>query len=179
MNKYTARKNYFKALAISHAIIQHEATITEEGETRARVSFIQVAAEQDSLSANMINGLDLPVLVQMGFSGGLADRDGDIRNRYQNRIQILDKAVVSDTYPTIEEATDQVYAKTYDILKQILSKMYHDMEYGCPAPFKLDFNGFAWNMVGPILDNFYGWELSFSDDEHANDILNFNAENWQ
>jgi hypothetical protein len=180
MSKYSSRTNYFKALAIADPHIQHTASITVDGEAQTRNSFIQVAADQDTLNADTVNSLHYPFFVQIGFNGGLSDRDGDIRNRNSNRVQFLTKAAPTDASPLMEDAIQAAKDLTYTIMKAWLNKMMYDSQNDCPAEFKrIEFNGISWQDIGPILDNFYGWELTFTDDDPAHDVTDYQPDYWQ
>jgi hypothetical protein len=172
MTKYTTRKNYFYQLAQIDPALYHGSDITEDGVVRDKKTFIQVADEQDSLNAGVVNRLDFPFVAQIGFNGSLTEPSGNIRTRYQNRLQFLSKAITDDTNIVLEYAKDAAYELTYQIMQNWIQRFYFDMGNLCPCPFKLDFNSFSWVMIGPIADQFYGWELQFSDDEPNNEILN-------
>lgn len=177
MSKYITRTAFFEALAIADPTIQHTASITVEGEAQVRNSFIQVSADQDTLNADMINGLHYPFVVQAGFTGGLTDRDGDIRNQYQNRLHFLTKAVTTDAVPTKEQAIKNAKEQMYIILKKWLNRIYTDVREGCIIDIKkMDYASVRFNDVGPISDDFYGWELSFTDDEPAHDVVDEDAD---
>jgi hypothetical protein len=171
-NKYTARRNYFLELAGNDSSLLNNWDITEDGITRKRKSFIQVSADVDSLNAGVINGLDFPFVIQSAFSGSLSDQNGDIRNRYQNRLQFLTKGFSQAGLVELEDAIHYAYDITYSIMKKWMARFYDDQQTLCPCPFNLDFSSFSWAMIGPIADQFYGWELQFSDDERAEDIIN-------
>lgn len=172
MSKYISRTAYFEALAVADPTIQHTATITVDGEAVVRNSFIQVSSDQDTLNADMINGLHYPFVVQAGFTAGLTDRDLDIRNQYQNRLQFLTKAVTSDGVPTKEAAIKNAKEQMYIILKKWLNKIHAEVREGCIGDIKkMDYASVRIADLGPISDDFYGWELSFADDEPAHDIV--------
>lgn len=180
MSKFTSRTDYFKALAIADPHIQHEAVINVDGESQTRKSFVQVAADQDTLNADTVNGLNYPFFAQIGFNGSLSDRDGDIRNRYSNRIQFLTKATPTDASPLMEDAIKAAKELTYSIMKHWLNRMMYDNQNDCPAEFvRIEFNGISWIDIGPIADNFYGWEVSFTDDEPAKDVIDYQPAYWQ
>jgi hypothetical protein len=172
MSKYITRTAYFLELAQRDPNIKHGVNETKEGETYPRKSFIQVATDQDSLSAEMINGLHVPFIVQKGFSGSLTDTNGDLRNQYQNTLQFLTKVITTDQVPTKEQAIKNAKEQMLIILKMWLNKFYADVDQGCTGDFrKIDFASVRFFDVGPISDDFFGWELSFSDDEPAHDVI--------
>jgi len=180
MSKYTTRTTYFKNLAIADPNIQHTASITVDGEAQTRKSFIQVAADQDTLNADTVNQLHSPFVVQIGFNGAISDRDGDIRNRNSNRLQFLAKASPSDSNPLMEDAILDAKDLTYDIMKHWLNKMMYDSQNDCPSEFRrIEFNGISWQDIGPIADGFFGWELTFTDDEPAHDVTDYEQAYWQ
>ena len=177
MTKYITRTAYLEALAIADPNIKHTATVAVDGENQVRKSFIQVSADQDGLNADMISGLHWPFVVQNGFSGSLTEREYDVRNQYQNRIQFLTKAVVSDAVPIKEQAIKNAKELCLFILKKWLNKFYADMELGCTGDIhKIDISSVRFSDVGPISDDFYGWELSFTDDEPAHDVIDADAD---
>lgn len=179
MSKYTSRTAYFLALAIADPFIQHTAAITIDAEAQVRNSFIEVATDQDTLNSDMINGLHYPFVVQAGFTASISDASGDIRNQYQNRLQFLTKAVTSDQVPTKEEAIKNAKELTINILNKWLNKIYADVSEGCTGDFKkIDFSSIRYFDIGPISDDFYGWELSFSDDEPAHNIVDTDTDYW-
>lgn len=172
MSKYITRTAYFLQLAQMDPSIKHGVTETVEGETYQRNSFIEVASDQDTLSAEMINSLNFPFAVQKGFGGSLTDSGGDIRNQYQNTLQFLTKAITSDQVPTKEQAIKNAKEQMLIILKKWLNKLHADVLKGCTGDFKkIDFSTVRFYDIGPISDAFYGWELSFTDDEPANDVV--------
>jgi hypothetical protein len=172
MSKYITRTAYFLQLAQRDPNIKHGVSETVEGETYQRNSFVEVASDQDSLNADMINGLHFPFVVQKGFSGSLTDGGGDIRNQYQNTLQFLTKAIPTDAVPTKEAAIKNAKEQMLIILKKWLNKFYAEVEQGCTGDFKkIDFATVRFFDVGPISDEFYGWELSFADDEPAHDVI--------
>lgn len=171
-SKYTTRTAFFESLAVADPTIKHTTTIAVDGENQVRNSFIQVSSDQDTLNADMINGLHWPFVVQAGFTAGLTDRDGDIRNQYQNRLQFLTKAVTSDAVPTKEAAIKNAKEQMYVILKKWLNRIYADVRDGCIIDIKkMDYASVRIADLGPISDDFYGWELSFTDDEPAHDVV--------
>jgi len=180
MTIFTARTNYFKALAIADPHVQHTAAFTIDGDATTRMSFIEISAEQDALNAAVCNKLQYPFVVQCGFTGGLTDRDGDIRNRYYNQLQFLTKAAVTDELPEMQDAILAAKEQTYLIMKAWLNKLFYDMENNsCEVPLKrIDANGISWKEMGPVADNFFGWELSFTDDEPALDVIDFDNAYW-
>lgn len=172
MSKYSTRTAYFASLAIADPTIKHMYTSVVDGESQERNSFIEVSANQDTLNADMINGLHYPFVVQSGFTGGLSDRDGDIRNQYQNRLQFLTKAVTTDSVLTKEAAIKAAKNQMYIILKKWLNRIYADVREGCIIDIKkMDYSSVRFFDIGPISDDFYGWELSFTDDEPAHDVI--------
>lgn len=177
MSKYTSRTDYFKSLAIADPYIQHTATVSVDGEPQVRKSFIEVSSDQDALNSSMINTLHFPFVVQSGFSGGLTESNMDIRNQYQNRLQFLTKAVISDAVPTNEQAIKNAKDLMYVICKKWLNKIYSDVTEGCIGDIKkMDYSSVRFSDIGPISDGFYGWELSFTDDEPAHDVIDTDEE---
>jgi hypothetical protein len=172
MSKFTTRTEYFAALAVADPSIKHTATITVDSEQQVRKSFIAVSDDQSTLSSDMINCLHYPFVVQKGFTGSLTDSGGDLRNQYQNTLQFLTKAITSDQVPTKEQAIKNAKEQMMIILKKWLNRFYADMMEGCTGDFKkIDFASVRFFDVGPISDDFFGWELSFADDEPAHDII--------
>lgn len=181
MSIYKTRKEYFSALAVADPNIKHTAAYTDtDGVAHVRNSFIELSAEQDALSADMINGLSYPFVVQAGFTGGLTDRDDDIRNRFYNKLQFLTKIITTDEQPSKQAAIDDAKDLTYQIMKAWLNKMRNDVAYdSCNTTFKkIDFNTVSWQDLGPVSDQFYGWELSFTDDMPAHDVIDYNVAYW-
>ncbi len=172
MTKYSTRIAYLESLAVLDPNIKHTAVIVVDGENQTRKSFIQVSADVDALNADMINGLHWPFVVQAGFTGALTDGNLDVRNQYQNRLQFLTKAITNDAVPTKEVAIKNAKELTLLILKKWINKMYADVYNGCTGDFKkIDFASVRYSDLGPVSDDFYGWELSFSDDEPAHDVI--------
>ena len=172
-SKYITRINYFKQLAQWDPNIKHGWAETVDGETYNRNSFIETSSDQDSLNSNVFSGpFHYPFVVQKGFTGSLSGTGDDLRNQYQNTLQFLTKAVQSDQEPTKEQAIRNAKEQMLVVLKMWLNKLYADVQEGCTGDFKkIDFATVRFFDIGPISDEFYGWELSFSDDEPANDII--------
>lgn len=177
MTKYITRTAYFETLAIKDPLIKHTANVSVEGESQVRNSFIQISADQDGLNSDMISGLHWPFVIQSGFTGSVTERNFDIRNQYQNRLQFLTKVVITDAIPTKAQAIKNAKEQCLFILKKWLNRIYSDIEKGCAGDIrKIELSSVIFYDLGPISDDFYGWQLSFADDEPANDVIDADDE---
>ena len=80
-----------------------------------------------------------------------------------------DKALIQNYFFIADEYMN---VEQYDSAQIWLNKIHAEVREGCIGDIKkMDYASVRIADLGPISDDFYGWELSFSDDEPAHDIV--------
>lgn len=177
MSIYTDRKDFFKEMAMSHYLVQHDAAIPDT--TINRKSFI-VIDNPDELPAAVINQMHFPAVVHFDFSGKPVDKNGSIRIRNNNELLFLDKPLKTDVIITEDKARDAAFNRSFSVMMDFIAFMNNEFEdHGSCGPFKdFDLNLCAWQKQDDLLDGLVGWKLLFSDEVNATSILEFDENKW-
>ena len=180
MGIYTDRKNYFKTLAQADPNIKHGANDVIDGQNIVRNSFIGQAIDKDSISANYMNGMHFPAAVFSDFKIGFVSRDV-LMERKSAAIRILGKINVSNPADVREDLIEDTKDETLQIAKMWVNKLYNDInENPCAGIRGIDTTSIMINELPAQLDGtVYGWEIMFSDQQVAKDIIQYNTEYWQ
>jgi hypothetical protein len=181
MSIYTDRKNYFKALAETDPSIRHGKFDVIDGENKLRVSFIPQAIDKDSQGANYANGMSFPAAVFSDFSLRFNDRSSVLMERATNSVRILGKLNDQDAEKTLEQKIEQTLSDTLDIAKKWVNRVFNDVnENVCTGIRGIDVSSINILEIPAQLDGtVYGWEITFTDEHVAKDILQYDAAYWQ
>lgn len=172
MGQFSDRQDFFKTLCIQHKIVHHD--------YNGRRSFITINDEEE-LGSAVTNKLDLPCVVQLAYSGSLVDKGGSIRRVIYNSLWFLDKGSMSENEPFATVVNKLAYDRAELVMNDFIAYMLAEFEtnFNCGVFLELDLERFSWTMAGPILDNLYGWKLTWSDEVDASDITNFDITSWE
>lgn len=180
MSKYLTRVEYFEAMSVSDPNIRHTANYTEDGETKVRKSFVREAMNEDGLPASIISSINFPACVFTDFKMAYNDNVGEINERIPVRLIFLHRVLVTDNQPITSIAAEQAKDHALMIATKWLSKIYHDLEEGISDVLRgIDINSVSIDEYPTPGENIYGWQLSFSTQRVAADIIDFDSDYWQ
>lgn len=180
MSKYLTRVQYFEALAVSDPNIQHTAAYTEDGSAKTRKSFIREAMNDDGLSASIVSELNFPVCIFSDFSIKLDDNVGEINERIPVRLIFLHRVMVTDNQPLQSVAAEQAKDHALMIATKWINKIYHDLEEGISDVLRgIDMNSVSIDEYPTPGENIFGWQLSFSTQRVAAEIIEYDSNYWQ
>lgn len=174
MGAFNTRIEYFEGLASENKLIGNGQPVSE-GSEELRISFISIE-DEEGLAAAVANSIHFPCVVMLDLSGRFLDKESSIRREWNNVLWFLHNG----TGETESEQKKSSYDTAETAMNEFISKMFDQMqEDGTCGPFKfLDMNRFSFQMTGRISDNLFGWKLSFSDENSASDITNFDSSKW-
>ncbi|MGN6293759.1 MAG: hypothetical protein ACTHMV_13530 [Chitinophagaceae bacterium] len=173
MGVFKNKSQYLMSLAIANRLIAHDAPAPDTGGKRE--SFFRMNDEEE-LMAGCVNWAHFPCMVFAGFSGRFTSNDRSVSKRLvTTELFFLHKAD-----PTNMNDIETAYDISFDVMQQLISRMFNDFEEnGSCSPFdNLDLSRFNFSPVGPIGPGLYGWQLLFSDEKFAKDILDYDASKW-
>lgn len=153
-------KDYFKQAAENHLQLEHT-------ETNKSFYFLSY----DEILKNLKPAVKFPCLFLENPDGEYDDNFSDnIRDNKRGAFMILNHIGARSTVDEKMELVDQCW----EIGTDIISKMWNDRK-------KRTISGFTpgsvrYQMVGPILDNCYGYRWEFSFDQPAE--IKFDATKW-
>jgi len=97
----------------------------------------------------------------------------DIRHIFSNSwlfIQHVSMVTLTNGYTdTIQTCYDQTFAIMEDFIKSM--KDDYEANGHCGAFEDFDLNKINYEMIGPVLENEYGWQLFFEDEQKATRII--------
>ena len=102
---------------------------------------------------------DTFLLVATNEDGRLSDTANlqTIQELHSASFAILKKTAKEDT-----EATKLAYTETFQVANSVISRMLKDFQEGADIMRWLDTQSFSFQKVGPIAENHFGYEISFS-----------------
>lgn len=161
--------SYMRGLAESLKEIQH----TEDAPRFHRITNLSLLEEAIS-NMRRIEGVQL--IVEDVLEGDFIYNGNTLIDRPVYRFYLVKNAVRQDF-----DSKEQVKRECKLIAKKIIGRLFHDQysdeSYTTTHGLnKLDRSSFAYFSIGPILDLFYGVEVSFSLNEAAG--IKYNAEDW-
>jgi hypothetical protein len=172
VSTFKQRRIYFQSIAEASNLIAHGQLV----EGVARRSFFRINGELE-LAAAVMDKADTPCMVHNDFVVIPSQPVPYVyRKTIVNEILFLSKFDAQNGLATEwEEASDLAYAAA----AEFLSFMLHDFEENgrCCNLFHFDLNGAKLEMYGPVLDNWIGWRLTFTDLEKGNEFK-YNADSF-
>jgi len=168
LNKHTILKN----LCIAHPVVLHNAARPDGGN---RKSFFRIN-NQDEITAAAFDGMDFPCVAYNSLAGRLKDVENaliDVRNVLRSEWWFLDFVPMGSTEG--EGYTDRIelaYDTTFDIMQDFIAAMKNDYETNgaCGLFEAFDLNKISYQQLDNVVDNMYGWTLTFEDESKAERI---------
>lgn len=165
MSTFKNRRIYFQSIAQSSNLIADGHLV----EGVPRKSFFRINGELE-LAAAVMDKADSPCMVHSDF---VVMPSQPVKYVYRktiiNELLFLCKFDAQNGLANeMEDALDLAYAAA----AEFLSFMLHDYEENgsCCNLFHFDLNGSKLEMYGPVLDNWIGWRLTFTDLEKGNEF---------
>ena len=171
MGTFKTKENYLKQLCIDHPDVAHGSVVN--GITRN--SFFRLNNDEELIAATLTN-ISYPAVGYQFLRGRLKDTDSalmDIRHLFSNGWIFLQHVSMITVTDGFTDAIQECYDQTFSIMEDFIKMMKDDYEANghCGAFENFDLNKINYEMVGPVLENEYGWQLFFDDEKKATRIL--------
>lgn len=153
--------DYFRNLAASHHLIQHDPASETADSDIGKKKFTIFGNEE--IVAGLSSKLSFPGLCIEMFETTLkAETPYDIKQNPKGSFMVLGTAKVNDFVDRqlIYDLTEEI---TYDLLQKIWDDHYGEGKERCKTPFKQFYYNQAEIMpVGPLFKHEFGWYVPFS-----------------
>jgi len=174
MSTYKERSDYIKSIAMQNKLVAHNLLIAPD---QRRNSFFRVN-DIEELNGAIVDYCHFPCVAHLGFDVRYkapvgAAMPGKVIN---TSLMFLSKA---DTlaYSNKADAIEAAYVEADQALTQFLSFMLNDIEQGACPCCQFDFESAKIEMIGPALNELYGWQLQISDSKSGAE-LEYNPAQW-
>ena len=170
MGTFKDKENYLKHLCIAHPTVAHDTVV----DGILRNSFFRINNDEEIMAATIAR-ISYPAVGYQSLRGKLSDEDNaqtDIRHLFTNSWMFI-QHVSMITGGGFTDAIQECYDQTFGIMEDFIRAMKEDFDENghCGAFDFIDLNKMNYVMVGPILENEYGWQLFFDDEQRADRIL--------
>lgn len=164
MGTFIDRENYLKSLCAAHPAVQHD--VLKDDGTR-RNSYFRLNDEEELLSATT-TGIDYPCVGYIQLNGRLRDVENAnavFHHTWTNGWIFLQHVDDAAGQIGITDVIQQAYDSTFSILEDFIKAMADDYcaNGSCGAFTNINFNSFEYIPTGPVMQNAYGWILTFED----------------
>lgn len=161
-NNVTGYINYFRQLAVTHNLLQHD-PLTEQAKGAIKQKRFSIFGNNEVISG-MRTQISFPALMIELYDNNLSSETVyDIRQSPKGSFMVLDHAKENDYYDE-ERAYAVAEGIVYDLLKKIWQDHYGVDKDRCTTPFKQ----FRWNgsitPTGKLFTNEYGYYVQFDFD---------------
>jgi len=172
MSYYIARHEFYQMLCENNKKVAHGTTDPGSGDIRN--SFFGLNNNEEAM-AGAVDRMHLPAVVHSEYSVRPVLKDDDERVMITDELLFLCKPA-----DTTAVAMKLAYALAETVLEEFVQWMLNAYEKdGSCGPFKMiDLSMFSWDMVGPIMNDFYGFALTIREEQRATALTNFNPNNW-
>lgn len=170
MGTFKDKENYLKKLCIAHPTVAHQSVV---GGIK-RNSFFRINNDEELLAATISN-IAYPAVGYQSLRGRLIDEDdalADMRHLFSNSWMFI-QHVSMITGTGFTDIIQECYDETFTIMEDFIRAMREEFEENghCGAFDFIDFNKMNYVMVGPVMENEYGWQLFFDDEQKASRIV--------
>ena len=144
-------------------------------EDQHRNSFFRVN-DVEELGSAVVEYCHLPLVAHMGFDVRYKSPVGGAmpRKTINTTLLFLSKADTT-AYSNRADAIEAAYGEADQVLTQFISYMLND-QADCPC-CHFDFETAKIEMIGPELNELYGWQLQIQDSQSGED-LEYNPAHW-
>jgi hypothetical protein len=174
MSTYKDRSDYIKNIAMQNKLVAHNMLIDGSAD-QYRNSFFRVN-DIEELNGAVVDWCHTPLVAHLGFDVRYKSRIGGAlpHKTLNTTLWFLSKAD-TDTHSNRADAIEAAYVDADQVLTQFLSYMLADQD-NCPCCM-FDFETAKIEMVGPMLNELYGWQLQIQDSKSGED-LEYNPAHW-
>lgn len=176
MSTFLDRSNYIKSIAMQNKLVAHNLLLDETTQQR-RNSFFRIN-DQEELAGAVSEYGHLPCVVHLGFDVRYKQPVGAAlpRKVLLTTLWFLSKLDLI-AYPNKADAIEAAHDESFRVLTQFLSFLLHDQEVNECTCCAFDFETAHSEMIGPELNDLYGWQLQITDSK-AGEELTYNPANW-
>jgi hypothetical protein len=174
MSTYKERSDYIKSIAMQNKLVAHNLLIAGT-EDQYRNSFFRVN-DVEELGSAVVEYCHLPCVAHLGFDVRYKAPVGGAmpRKTINTTLWFLSKADTT-AYSNKADAIEAAYSEADQVLTQFLSYMLNDQQ-ACPC-CHFDFETAKIEMIGPELNELYGWQIQIQDTQNGED-LEYNPAHW-
>jgi hypothetical protein len=170
---YQTRTDFFETMAKRNKLIAHEVD--------GKFSFCRINDEEEydaAISANP--NIGYPLLIHQDFSIALKGLENvTLDKRIMNVFTILTKATDATRANMIQAAKDSALQVVWQCLSYIRNNNSIDTDATpCASVFEnIDWDSCKILAVGPVNNNWYGWEVIFWDESRAEEVV-YDEDEW-
>jgi hypothetical protein len=167
MGTFKDRENYLKQLCTAHPIVLHDVS--------NRKSYFRLNNEEE-LASGTVNGIDYPCVANTNLTGRIRDKNSDttiLNHVFSNEWSFLQEVATTDSEAVnFSDEVQDAYDLTFEIMEDFIKAMKDDYAENdrCGAFDAIDFSQMNYRPIGPVMQNAYGWELSFINEQKATRI---------
>lgn len=165
MSTFKNRRIYFQSIAQQSNLIADGVVVDDV----PRKSFFRINGELE-LSASVLEKADSPCMVNTGYS--VMPSQPGIYVYFKTIVNELCFLSKFNAQSGVADEMENALDNAYDAASEFIQFLLNDYEENCCCGglFHFDLNNAKLEMYGPVLDNWIGWRLVFTDTEKATEF---------